>query len=132
MAGRIHLNSREGRKFGPKRKKVTGTLGKKADLFPDLCEAHGLPRPEAEYKFCDSRRWKFDYAWQATVFYPVALEVEGGVYRGGRHTSIRGFKSDMEKYNHAAKDGWRVFRCLPEDIESGKILTLLKEILLTP
>ena len=42
----------------------------------------------------------------------VALEVEGGIWKGkfGGHTSGKGFVSDCDKYNTATSLGWRVFR----------------------
>lgn len=66
----------------------------------------GLPYVK-ELRFAPPRRWAFDYAWPALM---VALEIEGGVYSGGRHTRGRGFVADCEKYNSAALRGWVVLR----------------------
>lgn len=44
----------------------------------------------------------------------IAVEIEGGVWTGGRHTSGSGFLGDMEKYNEAAAAGWRVLRFTPQ------------------
>lgn len=100
----------------------------KADdaLFLGLCKAKGLPVPEREYRFHPARRWKFDFAWPDLR---VALEVEGGVWVGGRHTSGSGFMKDMEKYNAAALLGWRVLRCTPSSLNSAGTLNMLKDIL---
>ena len=73
----------------------------------------GIPDPETEYKFCVDRKWRFDFAWPV---YRVALECEGGVWTGGRHTSGSGFVKDMEKYNFAVCDGWAVLRCVPRNL----------------
>lgn len=73
----------------------------------------GLPAPETEYKFHTDRKWRMDYAWPDVK---VALEVEGGVWSGGRHTSARGFLADMEKYNSAAALGWKVLRTTPGEL----------------
>lgn len=63
-----------------------------------------------EHRFAAPRRWRFDFAHTPTS---VAIELEGGVYAGGRHTRGAGYEKDCEKYNHAAARGWAVFRLTP-------------------
>ncbi len=75
--------------------------------------AQGLPAPVTELVFHPTRKWRFDYAWPA---FKVALEVEGGVWTGGRHTRGSGFVKDLEKYNAAACLGWRIIRVTPTDL----------------
>lgn len=53
----------------------------------------------------------------------VAVEVEGGVWTGGRHTSGSGFIKDMEKYNTALLHGWRVYRTTPKMLTSREVIT---------
>lgn len=91
-------------------------------------KSHGIPAPKTEHKFHPSRKWRFDYCWEVIRYTDtpdsaevisragVALEVEGAVWTGGRHTSGAGFVKDMEKYNEAACMGWRVVRCQPRDL----------------
>ena len=83
------------------------------------------PGYESEYKFHPERRWKFDHAWPHAK---VALEIEGGVWVGGRHTSGSGFLKDMEKYNAAGLLGWRVFRATPQQVKNGQALELVRQI----
>lgn len=85
---------------------------------------YGLTAPLKEYRFDPVRRWRFDYAWPAHKF---ALEVEGGVWSGGRHTRGKGFLGDMEKYNAATLAGWQVFRCTPESVTSSNTLEILRK-----
>jgi len=40
----------------------------------------------------------------------IAIEAEGGVWTGGRHTRGGGYTKDAEKYNAAVVLGWRVLR----------------------
>tara|TARA_R110002153_G_scaffold239886_1_gene394447 strand:+ start:5843 stop:6205 length:363 start_codon:yes stop_codon:yes gene_type:complete len=84
----------------------------------------GLPEPVTEHKFHPIRRWRFDYAWPD---HKIALEVEGGVWTGGRHTSSVGFIKDMEKYNAAACLGWRIIRCQPSTLMKLATIETLKE-----
>jgi very-short-patch-repair endonuclease len=79
--------------------------------------------PLTEHRFHPTRKWRFDYAWEG---HRVALEVEGGVWVGGRHTSGAGFVKDMEKYNEAACLGWRIIRCQPRELCSSKTVDNIK------
>ena len=99
-----------------------------------------LPSPQPEFRFHESRKWRFDFAWPD---HKVAVELEGGVYGkpiychncgvkqrarkkdgslgkvimlGGGHTRFHRFLSDKEKYNTAASMGWVVLRFVREDI----------------
>ncbi len=63
--------------------------------------------PMHEYQFHYERRWRFDWAFPLNR---VAIECEGGIWTGGRHTRGGGFESDCEKYNAAIALGWMVFR----------------------
>ena len=83
----------------------------------------GLPAPETEYKFHPERKWRFDYAWSDAK---VALEVEGGVWSGGRHTSSRGYMNDIEKYSEAAALGWLIVRTTPGELLRLKTADLIK------
>jgi hypothetical protein len=98
----------------------------RAEVFVRALEVRGLPRPEREWKFDAKRRWRFDYAWPQQM---IALEVEGGVWTGGRHTRGAGFVRDMEKYNRAAVLGWRLLRVTPDKLVSFGTFEMLREIL---
>jgi len=82
------------------------SLERSWDFYATL---HELPLGEREHCFAKSigRRWRFDEAWPARK---VAVELEGGVYSGGRHVRPEGFEKDCEKYNAAVSLGWRVLR----------------------
>lgn len=62
---------------------------------------------EGEYRFHPKRKWRFDYA---DVAHKIAVEIEGGIWSGGRHTRGSGYAKDVEKYNEATKLGWRILR----------------------
>jgi len=79
-------------------------------LWNDYCRninSNILLIPTAEYKFHNERRWRFDFAWPAVK---VAVEIEGGIFSGGRHTRGTGYEKDLEKYNTAITLGWKVYR----------------------
>lgn len=91
------------------------------DPFPWLCVGAGLPEPVTEYRFHNTRRWRFDYAIPSQF---VALEVEGGVWTAGRHTRGAGYLGDCEKYNEAQLLGWIVLRCTPSQLRTKGIALL--------
>lgn len=77
-----------------------------------------------EYRFLPDRQFRFDFAIPSLK---IAVEVEGGVWTGGRHTRGKGFIRDMEKYNLAALRGWMVLRTVPADITMSNTLEMVKE-----
>jgi len=77
------------------------------EQFALQIKAVGLPEPVREFKFHPERRWKLDFAF---VDLKLAVEIEGGIWNGGRHTTGAGFIKDCEKYNELALMGWRLLR----------------------
>lgn len=93
------------------------------DIFTVICKTDLKVECVKEYKFHPKRRWRFDYA---IPDHKIALEVEGGVWTGGRHIRAQGFLGDMEKYNTATLMGWRVFRTTPDDLLKMVTLNMVK------
>lgn len=80
-----------------------------------------------QFAFHPDRKWRFDFAWPQRK---VALEVDGGVHSGGRHTRGTGFTEDIEKRNAAIILGWRVLHATGEHVKSGKAVQWLESLLL--
>jgi very-short-patch-repair endonuclease len=80
----------------------------------------------SEYRFHPLRKWRFDWALPE---YKLAIEQEGGIWTGGRHTRGKGYQQDLNKYNHAVMLGWKVLRFSVEDIRKGTAKAFLKEYL---
>ncbi|EPJ7394020.1 DUF559 domain-containing protein [Acinetobacter baumannii] len=74
---------------------------------------------EQEYKFHPKRKWRADFLITGTK---ILIEVEGGIWSGGRHTRGKGYIGDMEKYNSAAMMGFTVLRFSTEQVKSGMAL----------
>ena len=87
--------------------KTPAPASKTSHLERRFLEMIGNEKPEQEYRFHPIRKWRFDFAWPASL---VAVEIEGGTYRRGRHVRPEGYANDCEKYNSATAMGWRVFR----------------------
>lgn len=97
-----------------------------SDILDAVLGAAGLPAPIREYRFAPPRRWRFDYAWLPQR---LALEVEGGIWIGGRHVRGRGYENDCEKYSEAALRGWRVLRVTPAMLRDGRAAAMLERAL---
>jgi very-short-patch-repair endonuclease len=95
------------------------------ETFALHCRAHGLT-PVREHKFHPTRRWRFDFAFPERR---IAIECEGGVWAGGRHTRGSGFVADTEKYNAAAALGWLVFRFDGNAVKGGEAIKFMAAVL---
>lgn len=95
------------------------------DLFLKMLETNfkGIEIVK-EYKFHQTRKWRFDYAFP---FLMIAVEVDGGVWTGGRHINPAGYINDMEKLNTAASMGWLVLRITTDDRFTSKTFDLIKQ-----
>ena len=83
-------------------------------IMPAIWDRFRIPAPIPEYQFCLERKWRTDYAWPE---FSIALEIEGGIYCGGRHITPKGFIKDLEKYNKLAELGWLLLRYEPNKID---------------
>ena len=94
------------------------------DIFVEFCKKQLGVVPAKEYIFHPVRKWRFDYAFPGAK---IALEVEGGVYTGGRHIRPKGFLGDVDKYNAAAVMGWRVLRVVPDRLRTFATIEMIKD-----
>jgi very-short-patch-repair endonuclease len=90
------------------------------------CELIGLPKPVAEFRFHPTRRWRFDWAWPDRS---IAVEVDGAVFTGGRHTRGAGYEKDLEKLSEALCLGWRVLRVSTGMVRDGRALGYIERLL---
>jgi len=96
------------------------------DALVFQAKAVGLPAPELELRFHPTRRWKFDLAWPEQR---VAVEVDGGVWTGGRHVTGTGATKDAEKYSEAAAMGWRIVRVTTAHVDDGRAIAWIERAL---
>ncbi|WP_151753936.1 hypothetical protein [Acinetobacter soli] len=80
---------------------------------------------EQEYKFHPDRKWRADFFITGTN---ILIEVEGGIWSGGRHTRGKGFIADMEKYNAAAVMGFKVLRFDTQQVKSGLAIKQIENL----
>lgn len=88
-----------------------------------ICGIDGFVR---EHRFDPVRLWRFDFAWPEQM---LAVECEGGAWQNGRHNRGSGFIADIEKYNEAVLQGWRVLRYTSQAISDGTALNQIEAAL---
>jgi very-short-patch-repair endonuclease len=108
--------------------KATQSKRKKSSLcikFEGIWKAlGGMPLVE-EHKFHPTRKWRFDYSLPA---HKIAIEIDGGVYGGGRHNRGSGFINDCEKFNEATALGWYCYRIPTPMVSTGYVAWVLEQI----
>jgi very-short-patch-repair endonuclease len=105
----------------PRRLGRVGSVGE--NLLDFMLRAEKISGYDKEYQFHPTRKWRFDFAWPLEKF---AVEIEGGVWSGGRHTRGKGFIEDCIKYNEAVMLGWRVIRVTTEMVKSGEAMAYIE------
>lgn len=80
-----------------------------------------------EYRFHPDRRWRADFAFPEAK---LLVEVEGGIWKNGRHSRGKGFISDCEKYNEATIRNFRILRVTAEHIKSGQAVCWIEQALM--
>lgn len=80
---------------------------------------------KSEFRFHPTRKWRADFYIEDTK---LLIEVEGGIWSGGRHTRGKGYLGDMDKYNAATAMGYQVFRFSTEQVISGFAIKQIEEL----
>jgi very-short-patch-repair endonuclease len=100
---------------------VSKTLG-----LAQQCQAIGLPQPETEVRFHPTRKWRADFIWRKEK---LIVEVDGGVFVGGRHSRGAGIEKDCEKFAEAMALGYRVMRVTPRHVKNGQAIQWIEKVL---
>jgi very-short-patch-repair endonuclease len=104
-----------------------GPWSKWEEMLAQHILAAGLSQPTREFRFHPVRRWRFDFAWPDLQ---IAVEVEGVMPGGGgRHQRFLGYEADLEKYNSATYEGWRVLRFTGRMVQDGRAIQAIECLL---
>lgn len=104
-------------------------MSKAEDALDFTLKVAGLPTPERQWRFkgpTGKRRWLVDFCWPERR---VCVELEGGVWKQGRHLQPTGFLKDIEKYNELALAGYCLVRVTPEMVRDGTALGYIERAL---
>jgi very-short-patch-repair endonuclease len=91
-----------------------------------ILRAYHVPPPEIEYRFDPVRKWRFDFCWPIQR---VAVEIDGGIWKRGGHSSGTGITRDIDKSNAAQLHGWLMLRFTDRHLKNGQALALTCEAL---
>lgn len=80
---------------------------------------------EREHRLCKDRRWRLDFLIAGIL----AVEVDGAIWTGGRHSRGAGITSDAEKLNQATLMGYKPLRFTPDHVKSGYALRTIEAAL---
>lgn len=80
---------------------------------------------EQEFYFHPDRKWRADFH---LIDKKILVEIEGGIWNGGRHTRGKGYIGDMEKYNAATMMGFQVIRFSTDQVKSGHAIQQLEKM----
>ena len=94
-------------------------------LEAQLIEA-GLVGFEREYQAIEGRRFKWDFAF---VKDRLLIEVQGGVWIMGGHSTGVGITRDCEKFSLASVNKWFTIPVTTDHVKSGKALEWIKQFL---
>ena len=80
---------------------------------------------EQEFYFHPDRKWRADFH---LIDKKILVEIEGGIWSGGRHTRSKGYLGDMEKYNAATMMGFQVIRFSTDQVKSGHAIQQIEKM----
>lgn len=103
----------------------------KSDLEDTLAfqlDALGLTGYVREYRAIKGRKFRFDFAWLDPE-HRLLVEVNGGTYTKGAHSTGVGIARDYEKANLAVLQGWRVLSFDVKSVKSGEAVEVIRQAL---
>ena len=96
------------------------------ELFAFQVKAAGLPEPEREAAVIPGRKFRFDFCFREAR---LLIEINGGTFTKGGHSTGRGIARDYEKANLAVLQGWRVLSFDGKSVKSGEAVETIRKAL---
>lgn len=97
-------------------------------IFEWQLKAAGIPY-RREFRWHPKRKWRSDFYLPMFGRGGVLVEIEGGIFRKGRHTTGIGFTADCEKYNEAVLAGYRLIRGTAKHVKTGQLFAWVERAL---
>lgn len=90
-------------------------------------KALGLPDPEREYQAVKGRKYRWDFAWPESN---LLVEVQGGIWGRGGHSTGAGVTRDCDKLTEATLGGWQSMAFTGKQIHEGQAIEAIARFLL--
>ena len=98
------------------------------DIFAFQLNSAGLTGYIREYQAIPGRKFRFDFAFIQPE-HRLLIEINGGTYSKGGHSTGTGINRDYEKNNLAVLNGWRVLSFDTKQVKSGAALEVVEKFL---
>jgi len=96
------------------------------DLLAEQIRLMQLPPPERQAKLVPGRKFAHDFYWPRQR---LAVEVNGGTWRPGAHSSGAGIERDYEENALTLLEGVRTLFVSGQQVRSGEALTWIHALL---
>jgi very-short-patch-repair endonuclease len=96
------------------------------DTFAFQLDAAGLTGYVREYQAIPGRKFRFDFCFREAR---LLIEINGGTYSKGAHSTGTGIARDYEKNNLAQIGGWRVLSFDTKMVKSGEAVDFTEQII---
>ena len=96
------------------------------DLFAQQLDALRLTGYLREYPAVNGRKFRFDFCYEDAR---LLIEINGGTFTKGAHSTGTGIRRDYEKNNLAQLAGWRCLMFDGEMVRSGEAVDIVRKAL---
>lgn len=94
--------------------------------FAYQLDALGLVGYAREFVAIPGRRFRWDFAWPQ---HRLLVEINGGTFTRGGHSTGLGIRRDYEKNNLAQLAGWRTLAFDGNAVKSGEAVEMVRLVL---
>ena len=96
------------------------------NIFASQLDAVGLTGYVREYQAIPGRRYRFDFGF---IRENLLIELNGGTFTRGGHSTGLGIRRDYEKSNLAVKYGYKLLTFDADMVKSGQALDFTERML---
>ena len=96
------------------------------NLFAMQLDSAGLTGYVREYQAIPGRRFRFDFAWRKER---LLVEINGGTYSKGAHSTGTGIARDYEKLRLGQACGWTVYPFDTKEVKNGDAIAAVEKFL---